>query len=139
MERLNNLPRVTALGRGRICIWIQVVWLLITVIRIKAIAFKGRNDFGSLCKIFLVLFSFSSSPLPSLFFEGLAIIFCEFTGFTIRFTEAIVFKENWLPFQNVMFLIFSRILGFFSRSHQLPSHSGACFTIRMLETLKQSV
>lgn len=72
------------------------------------------------CKIFLTLFSFSSSPLPSLFFEDLAIILCEFMGFTIRFTEAIVFKENWLPFQNVMFLIFSQYLGLFFKIPSAP-------------------
>ena len=58
MERLRDLPKVTPLGSGRAYIWIQVVWPLITIIRIKAIVFKGKNDFGNLCKVFHLLFSF---------------------------------------------------------------------------------
>lgn len=113
---------------------------LITIIRIKAIIFKGRNGFGNLCKMFLIPFPLSSFPLPSLFCEGLTIALCEFIGFIRWFTEATVLvKENWFPFQNVMFLIFSQHLGLFSNSLQLLSHSEACFTIRMLETLNQPI
>lgn len=73
--------------------------------------FKGRNDFGSLCKIFLVLFSFS--PLPSLFGEGLAITLCEFIGFIIRFTEAIVLKKIGFLFKMSCFSFSLCIFGFF--------------------------
>ena len=110
------------------------------MIRFKAIVFKGREALEISATFFPIFYSLSSFPLPSLFCKGLTIALCEFIGFIIWFTEATVLvKENWLPFQNVMFLIFSQHLGLFSSSPQLLSHSEACFTIRMLETLNRPI
>lgn len=85
-------------------------------------------------RFFLSFFLFLPLLSPLSFVRDLTL--CEFIGCIIWFTEATVLvKENWFPFLNVMFLIFSQHLGLFSSSPQLLSHSEACFTIRMLETL----
>lgn len=110
------------------------------MIRFKAIVFRGRQALEISAIFFLSFILFFLSPPLSLFCKGLTIALCEFIGFIIWFTEATVLvKENWLPFQNVMFLIFSQDLGLFSSSPQLLSHSEACFTIRMLETLNRPI
>lgn len=68
-------------------------------------------------RFFLSFFLFLPLPSPLSFVRDLTIALCEFIGFIMWFTEATVLvKENWFPFQNVMFLIFSQHLGLFSSS-----------------------
>lgn len=70
---------------------------------------------------FTILSSFS-------FCEGLIIALCEFIRFIIWFTKATVLvKENWFPFQNVMFLIFSQHLGLFFKFPSAPKSFRSMF------------
>jgi hypothetical protein len=64
-------------------------------------------------RIFLSFF-FPFPPFLLLFCEGFTIALSEFIGFIMWVTEATVsVKENWFPFQNVMYLIFCQYLGLF--------------------------